>query len=54
MEIPTKTAKDLQQLFLKKTLSQKFGRVSNTYYKIVVRKFTKYKLKQKRAKKAKK
>ena len=42
-----------RSLFLQKTLSQKSGRVPNTCYKIVVRKFPIYKLKQKRAKKVK-
>ena len=40
-------------LFLPKTLSQKPGQVPNTCYKIVVRKFPIYKLKQKGTKKIK-
>ena len=39
--------------FCKRTPSQKSGRVPNTCYKIVVRKFPIYKLKQKRTKKVK-
>ena len=39
--------------FAKKTLSQKSGGVLNTCYKMVVRKFPIYKLKQKTAKKVK-
>ena len=54
MEISAKTDKDLQSLTVfAKTPSQKSGRVPNTCYKIVVRKFPIYKLKQKRAKKVK-
>ena len=52
MEISAKTAKGIQSLTVfAKTPSQKSGWVLNTCYKIVVRKFPIYKLKQKRAKK---
>ena len=54
MEISAKTAKDIQSLTIfAKTSSQKSGRVLNTCYKMVVRKFPIYKLKQKRTKKVK-
>ena len=54
MKITAKTAKELQSLTaFKKTPSQKSGRVPNTCYKIVVRKFPIYKLKQKKVKKVK-
>ena len=54
MAISIKTAKDIKSLtILQKNPYQKSGRVSNTCYKIVVRKFPISKLKQNRAKKAK-
>ena len=52
MEIFGKTVNDLESLTVfVKSSSQKSGLVSDTYYKIVVRKFPIVKLKQKKAKK---
>ena len=52
MKISAKIAKEFQSLtvYLKPS-SQKSNRSPNTCFKIVVRKLTRYKLKQKRAKK---
>ena len=54
MEISAKTAKDLQSVTVfEKTPSQKSGQVPNICYKIIVRQFPIYNLKQKRVKKLK-
>ena len=53
-EISANIAKDFQSLTIfAKNFSQKSGQAPNTCYKIVVRKFPIYKLKQKGAKKVK-
>ena len=53
-EISAKTAKNIQSLtvFVKNSIPES-DRVFNIYYKMVVRKFPIYKLKQNRAKKVK-
>ena len=54
MEISAKAAKDFQSLSVfEKAPSQKSGRVPNTCYKMLVRKFPVYKAKQKRIKNVK-
>ena len=55
MYIYNQTAREFHSLtiFAKSTPFQRSGRVPNTCYKIVVKKFPIYKLKQKRAKKIK-
>ena len=50
MEISAERVKDIKSLIVfAKAPSQKSGWIPDTYYKIIVRKFSAYKLKQKRA-----
>ena len=53
MEISAETAKDLQSVTVFEKTPQKSGQVPNTCYKIIVRQFPIYNLKQKRVKKLK-